>query len=102
ASDLAKGFEVPIFHVNGDDLHACMKAVRLACAYRTRFRKDVLIDLVGYRRHGHNEGDEPTYTQPELYNRIKEHPTVPNAWAQYMAAQGVQSFETSQEVEREV
>ncbi len=102
ASDLAKGYEVPIFHVNGDDAAACLKAVRLACAYRTRFRKDVLIDLVGYRRHGHNEGDEPTYTQPALYNRIKAHPTVPNAWAQRLADQGVQTLEASQEVERAV
>jgi 2-oxoglutarate dehydrogenase E1 component len=102
ASDLAKGYEVPIFHVNGDDAAACIQAVRLACAYRTRFRKDVLIDLVGYRRHGHNEGDEPTYTQPALYNRIKAHPTVPNAWAQRIAANGVQSLEASQEVERQV
>ena len=102
ASDLAKGFEVPIFHVNGDDAEACMKAVRLACAYRTRFRKDVLIDLVGYRRHGHNEGDEPTYTQPALYQRIKAHPTVPRAWAQRLEAEGVLSAAEADAVEHEV
>jgi len=102
SSDLAKGFEVPIFHVNGDDAEACIKAVRLACAYRTRFRKDVLIDLVGYRRHGHNEGDEPSYTQPALYQRIKNHPTVPNAWARRLAAEGVLSEEEAAAVEKQV
>jgi len=102
ASDLAKGFEVPIFHVNGDDAEACMKAVRLACAYRTRFRKDVLIDLVGYRRHGHNEGDEPTYTQPALYQRIKAHPTVPRAWARRLVTQGVMTAEEADAVEQDV
>ena len=67
ASDLAKGFDVPIIHVNADDPEACLSAVRLAMAYRAKFRSDVLIDLVGYRRHGHNEGDEPAYTQPIMY-----------------------------------
>jgi len=89
SSDLAKGFEIPIFHVNADDAQACITAVRLACAYRATFRKDVLIDLVGYRRHGHNEGDEPTYTQPKRYALIKAHPTVPQAWAQRIVAEGV-------------
>ena len=64
ASDLAKGFDVPIIHVNADDPEACLAAVRLAMMYRAKFHGDVLIDLVGYRRHGHNEGDEPSYTQP--------------------------------------
>ncbi len=102
ASDLAKGFEVPIFHVNGDDAEACIMAVRIASAYRTRFRKDVLIDLVGYRRHGHNEGDEPTYTQPELYQRIKDHPTVPRSWANRLASEGVLSVDDAAEVESKV
>lgn len=89
ASDLAKGFEIPIFHVNGDDAQACLQAVRLACAYRAKFNKDVLIDLVGYRRHGHNETDEPTFTQPKLYAAIKAHPTVPQAWGKRLVAEGV-------------
>ena len=89
ASDLAKGFEIPIMHVNGDDAEACLTAARMACAYRTRFGKDVLIDLVGYRRHGHNEGDEPTYTQPVLYAKIKEHPTVPQAFARKLVEAGL-------------
>ena len=79
ASDLAKGFDVPIIHVNSDDAEACLAAVRLAMAYRDTFRRDAVIDLVGYRRHGHNEGDEPTYTQPLMYERIKELPPVRDA-----------------------
>ncbi|MCC6627343.1 MAG: 2-oxoglutarate dehydrogenase E1 component, partial [Chloroflexi bacterium] len=89
ASDLAKGFEVPIVHVNADDPEACLAAVRLAHAYRQQFRKDVLIDLVGYRRWGHNEGDEPGFTQPLLYQRITAHPTVRERWATELARTGV-------------
>ncbi len=73
ASDLAKGFDVPIIHVNADDVPACMSAVRLAFAFRKEFGHDVLIDLIGYRRFGHNESDEPAYTQPEMYAKIKGH-----------------------------
>ena len=76
ASDLAKGFDVPVVHVNADDPIACIEAARMASGYRSRFRKDFVIDLVGYRRHGHNEGDEPGYTQPLLYEKIHNHPTV--------------------------
>src|SRR6185503_19058703 len=73
ASDLAKGFDVPIIHVNADDVEACISAVRLAFAFRQEFGHDVLIDLIGYRRWGHNEADEPAYTQPEMYAQIKRH-----------------------------
>ena len=75
ASDLAKGFEIPIVHVNADDAEACLQAVRLGIAYRERFKKDFLIDLVGYRRHGHNEADQPAFTQPTMYKIITDHPT---------------------------
>jgi 2-oxoglutarate dehydrogenase E1 component len=89
ASDVAKGFEVPVLHVNGDDMEACVIAMRIATAYRSTFGKDFLIDLVGYRRHGHNEGDEPTYTQPVLYERIKAHPTPRQVWAQRLVDEHV-------------
>ena len=102
SSDLAKGFEIPIFHVNADDAEACMKAVRLACAYRAAFHKDVLIDLVGYRRHGHNEGDEPNFTQPTRYARIREHHTVPQAWAKRLIDKGVINQVEVASMEREV
>ena len=74
ASDLAKGFDMPIIHVNADDVEACISAVRLAMAFRQTFNRDALIDVIGYRRFGHNETDEPAYTQPLMYERIKEHP----------------------------
>jgi 2-oxoglutarate dehydrogenase E1 component len=88
ASDLAKGFDVPIFHVNADDAEACLDAMRLAMMYRQRFHRDVLIDLVGYRRHGHNEGDEPAYTQPQMYAGIKDHPTARARYAAQVAERG--------------
>src|SRR5216117_2677846 len=89
ASDLAKGFDVPIVHVNADDPEACLAAARLAMAYRDKFHADVVIDVVGYRRHGHNEGDEPAYTQPLMYDRIKQTPTVRQRYADRLAREGV-------------
>jgi len=88
ASDLAKGFKVPIVHVNADDPEACVEVARLACAYRERFHTDFVIDLVGYRRYGHNEGDEPRFTQPQMYERIDEHPTVRKLWAATLEKRG--------------
>ncbi|MRH45138.1 2-oxoglutarate dehydrogenase E1 component [Aquibacillus halophilus] len=89
ASDLAKGFEIPIIHVNADDPEACISAVMLAYEYRTKFHKDVLIDLVGYRRYGHNEMDEPRATQPHLYKDIDNHPTVTFLYAKKLQEQGI-------------
>jgi 2-oxoglutarate dehydrogenase E1 component len=89
ASDLAKGFEVPIVHVNGDDAEACVAAVWIGLAYRARFGKDFLIDLVGYRRHGHNETDEPAFTQPLLYAAIRSHPTPREVWAARLVREGL-------------
>jgi multifunctional 2-oxoglutarate metabolism enzyme len=76
SSDLAKGFDAPIVHVNADDPEACLAAARLAMMYRQRFGHDIVIDLVGYRRYGHNEGDEPAYTQPGMSATIADHPSV--------------------------
>nr|WP_223155075.1 2-oxoglutarate dehydrogenase E1 component [Alkalibacillus aidingensis] len=89
ASDLAKGFEIPVIHVNADDPIACLTAVELAYQYRKKFQKDVLIDLVGYRRYGHNEMDEPRGTQPHLYKSIDKHETAYEQYAQYLADQNV-------------
>ncbi len=89
AGDLAKGFKMPIVHVNADDPEACIAAARMACAYRRRFQKDFVIDLIGYRRYGHNEGDEPNFTQPLMYQTIDQHPTVRKLWADTLIARGI-------------
>ncbi|MDR3709642.1 MAG: 2-oxoglutarate dehydrogenase E1 component [Capsulimonadaceae bacterium] len=89
ASDLAKGFEIPIVHVNADDPIACIAVARMAHAYREKFSKDFLIDIVGYRRYGHNEGDEPTATQPLMYQQINDHPRVREIWATRLQKHGL-------------
>jgi len=91
AGDLAKGFEIPVVHVNADDPVSCLAAARLATAYRQQFGKDFLIDLVGYRRWGHNEGDEPGFTQPQMYKRVTSHPTVREVFAKQLDGEGVVS-----------
>ncbi len=89
ASDMAKGFDVPIIHVNADDVAACVSATRLAHAYRQEFGHDVVIDLIGYRRFGHNEADEPAYTQPEMYLQIRRHPTLPQLYSRQLVEAGI-------------
>ena len=89
ASDLAKGFEMPVIHVNADDPEACVIAMRIAVAYRTTFGRDFLVDLVGYRRYGHNEGDEPAYTQPLQYDVIRAHKTVRALWGERLVRDGL-------------
>ncbi len=89
ASGLARGFKIPIIHVNADDPEACIASARLAFAYREQFKRDVLIDLVGYRRYGHNEGDEPAFTQPVMYSKINAHPTVREIWAKTLESRGL-------------
>jgi len=93
ASDLAKGFEIPVIHVNADDPDAALMAVRMAHAYRDEFHKDILVDLVGYRRWGHNEGDEPAFTQPQMYEIIRTHPTVREIYARRLQEKGIVSQE---------
>ena len=102
ASDLAKGFDVPIIHVNADDVPACMSAVGLAFAFRQEFGHDVLIDLIGYRRFGHNESDEPAYTQPEMYAKIKTKKRVYELWSEQLVADGVVSREDVERTGQEV
>jgi 2-oxoglutarate dehydrogenase E1 component len=88
-SDIAKMIEAPVFHVNGDDPEAAVTAIRLALRYRQKFRKDVVIDLVGYRRLGHNEADEPAATQPTMYAAIREHPSVRSLYARKLVEANV-------------
>jgi 2-oxoglutarate dehydrogenase E1 component len=89
ASDLAKGFKIPIVHVNADDPEACIEVARLAIAYRQQFQEDFLIDLIGYRRYGHNEGDEPRFTQARMYQVIDSQPTVREQWAETLVERGL-------------
>jgi 2-oxoglutarate decarboxylase len=89
ASDLAKGFDIPVVHVNADDVEACIHAMRLAYDYRRTYHRDVVVDLVGYRRFGHNETDEPSYTQPQMYTRIKNHPTAREIYAERLVEEGL-------------
>ena len=96
SSDLAKGFDVPIIHVNADDPEAAMSVVRLALAFRRRFESDVVIDLVGYRRHGHNEQDEAAYTQPLMTAQIAEHATVREQFAQRLVVEEVVTEEEAE------
>jgi 2-oxoglutarate dehydrogenase E1 component len=89
ASDIAEGFEIPVIHVNADDPIACIEAARTAFAYRHTFHKDFMINLIGYRRYGHNEGDEPRFTQPVMYHKIDAHPRIRQIWAQRLEQEGV-------------
>ena len=81
-SDIARGYEIPVVHVNSDDLEACALVAKMAVSYRLQFQKEFVIDLIGYRRHGHNENDEPRFTQPIAYGKIANHPTLRERWAQ--------------------
>src|SRR6476620_3636429 len=100
ASGLARGFKIPIVHVHADDPEACVEAARLAIAYRTTFNRDFLIDLIGYRRHGHNEGDEPAFTQPLMYQKIAGHPTVRELFAKTLIARGIVTEAQAAEMNR--
>ncbi len=98
ASDLAKRQSVPVFHVNGEDPDAVVRVGKLAAEYRAQFGSDVVVDLIGYRRHGHSEVDDPTITQPRLYDRIKNHPPL---WRIYSERIGVQPMQIVENVRKE-
>jgi 2-oxoglutarate dehydrogenase E1 component len=98
-SDMAKVIQAPIFHVNADDPEACMHAAKLAITFRQRFKEDVIIDLVCYRRHGHNEGDDPTFTQPVLYKQIKAHPRAGTIYAERLIREQVLSRDELEKLE---
>ncbi|MBP1996576.1 2-oxoglutarate dehydrogenase E1 component [Paenibacillus eucommiae] len=102
ASDLAKGYEVPIVHVNADDPEACIAAARMASEYRTLFKKDFLIDLIGYRRYGHNETDDPETTQPLIYKKVKSHPTVSKIYADRLISEGVITSEQAEQMKLDI
>src|SRR5215210_354161 len=87
-SDVAKTVQAPIFHVNGDDPEACVRVAQLAFEYRQRFHKDVVIDLVCYRRFGHNEGDDPSYTQPLMYKKIEARRSVRKQYTESLVNRG--------------
>ena len=100
-TDVARMVQAPIFHVNGDDVDATVNITTLALEYRQQFKKDVVIDMFCYRRHGHNEGDEPSYTQPLLYKKIRQHPSVREVYAQRLLREGVVTAEDADTINRE-
>jgi 2-oxoglutarate dehydrogenase E1 component len=102
SSDLAKGFDIPIFHVNADDPEAAVSVIRLAMAFRRRFAKDVVVDLVGYRRFGHNEQDEAAYTQPLMVAKIQRHPTAREQYAAALVRESVVTEEQADALAEEV
>ncbi|MEW5742245.1 MAG: 2-oxoglutarate dehydrogenase E1 component [Myxococcota bacterium] len=99
---MAQMLDIPVFHVNGDDLEACVHVMKLATEYRQRFQSDVVVDLVCYRKYGHNEGDEPAFTQPAMYQLIKSHPTPRQVYARTLAERGAVSTDESNALLAEV
>jgi len=89
STDVARMTQLPIFHINGDDPEAAYRVLQIALAYRQEFNKDVVLDLIGFRRLGHNETDEPSYTQPLMYARVKAHPGVRTVYAKRLIKEGV-------------
>ncbi len=101
-TDVAKTIQSPIFHVNADDAEAVVYAIELAMEYREKFDKDVFIDLLGYRRYGHNEGDEPRFTQPVLYKAIEKHPDVRQLYVNKLIGEGLITADDAKAVEKEI
>lgn len=100
-TDVAKTIQSPVFHVNGDDVEALVFTIRLAMEFRAKFNKDVFIDLLCYRKYGHNEGDEPRFTQPILYKIIEKHPDPFKIYSEKLTEQGVISGEEAKQIEEE-
>src|SRR5690349_13352769 len=100
STDVARMVQAPIFHVNGDDPEAAIRVAQIAFDYRQQFKTDVVIDMICYRRHGHNEGDDPSYTQPILYRKIKEHPSVATLYQQRLVREGVATEEEVSELRK--
>jgi len=98
ATDIAKGLNAPIFHVNGDDPEAVARVANLAARFRQRFKRDVVIDLFCYRRHGHNEADEPMFTQPLMYRAIADHPTTREIYRKKLVEEGVLTHEEADSI----
>ena len=86
-TDIAKAYNIPVLHVNADDVESCLRVASIAYSYRKTFKKDIIIDLVGYRKHGHNEGDEPSFTQPLMYKKIKSHPSLKQIYSSKLSEQ---------------
>ncbi|WP_168121019.1 2-oxoglutarate dehydrogenase E1 component [Paenibacillus sp. HB172176] len=101
ASDLAKGFDIPIVHVNADEPEACLAAVRLACEYRLRFNKGFVIDLIGYRRYGHNEMDDPEVTQPLMYEKVRKHDTVATLYSKQLESEQAMTAEQVEQLKQQ-
>ncbi|UCE82008.1 MAG: 2-oxoglutarate dehydrogenase E1 component [Deltaproteobacteria bacterium] len=102
STDIAKMLMVPIFHVHGENPEALIHVTKLACDYRMEFGKDVVIDLVCYRRYGHNEGDEPYFTQPQMYERIRERPPIYKIYAEQLLAEGIVTEDEVQSIEADI
>lgn len=91
ASDIGKALQVPVIHVNGDDPESCVRGMDMAIRFRQQFKRDVIINIICYRKFGHNEGDEPTYTQPQMYQIIKNHPTPREIYMKKLVSQKIMS-----------
>ncbi len=100
STDVARMVQAPIFHVNGDDPEACVRVAQMAYDYRQQFKRDVVIDMFCYRRHGHNEADDPSYTQPILYRKIKDHPSVAVQYSDRLIREGLVDAEHIQQIRK--
>jgi 2-oxoglutarate decarboxylase len=101
-TDIARGIQAPIFHVNGDDPEACFRAAQIAYDFRQQFKKDVVIDMVCYRKHGHNEGDDPSFTQPVMYRKIKEHPSPVTQYRERLVREGAITVEQIEGIRKRI